>query len=430
MSAPRLRPGGTPALLLRPPAAPLLALAFAARTVAAVLPITLLLALADRYGYARAALVGGSHTLVLAFLVPLRGRLLDRYGHRNALPVMAVVAMTLTTVAAVSVTARWPWWTTLLLVITASMSGPPLNAALRSSWRRLVAPTHLKAVHTADSVLEEAGFVAAPLAAGTAVTLLDEVTAYQTAAACYLLTMALYLAAARHWGLAHTRPPAPAERSRAARRAHRWLGPLAQPRILMIMLPLLVMGCLFGGTGIYVPAYSQAHHATAQIGPLLAAISAGGVLGGLLYAALPTRRLPPWTLYRLLTAGFALPGCFLLFARPPLLLAALLLLSGLFVTPLFITAFLLLDATATDDVRTEANTWVGASTDISNGITAIAIGALTAGQHFHTALTVLSACAACGILTALLLPSPPPPPEKAPNDTPQPGPGREVPAGS
>ncbi|GHI99307.1 MFS transporter [Streptomyces olivaceus] len=428
MSAARRQPSdGSLTLLLRPPAGPLLGLAFTARTVAATLPITLLLALADRYGYARAALVGGGHTLVLAFLVPLRGRLLDRYGHRHALPVMAAVAMTLTALAAVSVTARWPWWTTLLLVITASISGPPLNAALRSAWRRLVDPQHLKTVHTADSVLEEAGFVAAPLAAGTAVTLLGAVTAYQTAAACYLLTMALYLAAARHWGLSPALPPAAPARGRAAGRAHRWLGPLAQPRILMIMGPLLVMGCLFGGTGIYVPAYSQAQHATAQIGPLLAAISAGGVIGGLLYAVLPTRRIPPWTLYRLLTAGFALPGCFLLLAHQPLVLAVLLLLSGLFVTPLFITAFLLLDATATDDVRVEANTWVGASTDISNGITAIAIGALTAGQHFHTALAVLSACAAGGLLTALLLT--PPPPAAAPEPAAQPGPGSEVPAG-
>ncbi|MFD5453515.1 hypothetical protein [Streptomyces olivaceus] len=94
MSAARRQPsGGSLTLLLRPPAGPLLGLAFTARTVAATLPITLLLALADRYGYARAALVGGGHTLVLAFLVPLRGRLLDRYGHRHALPVMAAVAI-------------------------------------------------------------------------------------------------------------------------------------------------------------------------------------------------------------------------------------------------------------------------------------------------------------------------------------------------
>ncbi|MFF6937631.1 MFS transporter [Streptomyces sp. NPDC008312] len=406
------------AVLGRRPVGPLLALAFTARTTAAVLPIALLLALADRYGYARAALVGGSTTLVLALMVPLRGRLLDRAGHRHALPVMGACAMILTATAAISVAARWPWWTTLLLVLAANMSSPPLNAALRSSWRRLVSPQDLKAVHSADSILEEAGFVAAPLTAGALIAFLGPVTAYQTAAAIFLLVIALYLTAARAYGLTPAKAPAAPVRTGTAARAHRWLGPLAQPRILMIMLPLLVMGCLFGGMGIYVPAYSQHEHTTALIGPLLAATSAGGVIGGLLYAVLPTHRLPLWTLYRLLTAGFALPACFLLLARPPWALGALLLLSGLFVTPLFISAFLLVDAHATDDVRTEANTWIGASTDVSNGITATVIGALAAQQHFTTALTVLTGCAAFGLLTAALLPNPATPtgPPPAPED--------------
>ncbi|WP_331730290.1 MFS transporter [Streptomyces sp. NBC_01174] len=399
------------AVLGRRPVGPLLALAFTARTTAAVLPIALLLALADRYGYARAALVGGSTTLVLALMVPLRGRLLDRAGHRHALPVMGACAMILTATAAIGVATRWPWWTTLLLVLAANMSSPPLNAALRSSWRRLVtSPQDLKAVHSADSILEEAGFVAAPLTAGALIAFLGPVTAYQTAAATFVLVIALYLTAARAYELTPTKAPAAPVRTGTAEHAHRWLGPLAQPRIVMIMLPLLVMGCLFGGMGIYVPAYSQHEHTTALIGPLLAATSAGGVIGGLLYAALPTHRLPLWTLYRLLTAGFALPACFLLLARPPWALGALLLLSGLFVTPLFISAFLLVDAHATDDVRTEANTWIAASTDVSNGITATVIGALAAQQHFTTALTVLTSCAAFGLLTAALLPTPAEPP--------------------
>lgn len=315
--------------------------------------------------------------------------------------------MVLTATAAVSVDARWPWWTTLLLVLAGNMSSPPLNAALRSSWRRLVtSPQDLKTVHSADSILEEAGFVAAPLTAGALIAFLGPVAAYESAAAMFLVVIGLYLTAARVYGLIPTKAPAAPVRTETVRRAHRWLGPLAQPRIVMIMLPLLVMGCLFGGMGIYVPAYSQHEHTTALIGPLLAATSAGGVIGGLLYAILPTDRLPLWTLYRLLTAGFALPACFLLLAQPPWALGTLLLLSGLFVTPLFISAFLLIDAHATDDVRTEANTWVGASTDVSNGITATVIGALAAQQHFTTALTVLTGCAAFGLLTAALLPTP------------------------
>ncbi|MFE3144426.1 RHS repeat domain-containing protein [Streptomyces scopuliridis] len=49
------------------------------------------------------------------------------------------------------------------------------------------------------------------------------------------------------------------------------------------------MGCVFGGVGVLVPAYTQHLNARAWTGPLLAAISTGGVIGGLLHPLL-TRR--------------------------------------------------------------------------------------------------------------------------------------------
>ncbi|MFE7113485.1 MFS transporter [Streptomyces sp. NPDC057575] len=388
--------------LARPPVRGLLTLALLARTTAAVLPITLLLALAQSHGYAHAALVSGGYTLVLAFCAPLRGRLLDRYGAHRMLTLMGAATAVLLGLVACSVEFRWPWWTTLPLVIAATLSSPPLNAALRSSWRRLTADdAQLKAVHSADSVLEEAGFVLAPLTAGAAITLLGPRHAYETAAAAFIAVTALYLAAARRHHLGTTRPtPATAP----TRRARRWLGPLTTPGTPTILLPLLVMGCIFGGTGILVPAYTQNQHATAWLGPLLAAMSTGGVIGGILYATIDWKA-GLWRKYQLLTLGFTLPTTLLFLARPLWLLAALLLVAGLFVTPLFINAFLLIDATANDDTRIEANAWVGASTDITGGITAVTIGALAQHHRWDTALLTLTICAAIGAASAFLAPA-------------------------
>ncbi|MFE5098083.1 MFS transporter [Streptomyces sp. NPDC056638] len=395
-------------LLTRMPVLPLLTIAFLTRVTVAALPITLLLTLAHTYGYARAGAVNGGYTLVLAFLAPLRARILDRWGTGRALVLMGATTMTLMALVAISTATRWPWWTTLLLTIGAGSTTPPLNAALRASWRRLTTgPAQLKAVHSADSILEEAGFVLAPLAAGAAIALLGAGRAYEVTVACYLLVVTAYLTAAHHYRL--TRHPTTSstdnntEQETGTPRRKTWLGPLARPRIVAIMLPLFVMGCVFGGTGVLLPAYAQAHHATAWIGPLLAATSTGGFFGGLLYAT-TTWRQPLWQKYRLLTLGFAIPACFLVLAHPLWLLALLLVTCGLFVTPLFINAFLLLDATATDDIRIEANTWVGASTDIANGIVAIIIGTLTAHQNWNTALLLLSCCATAGVLIALASP--------------------------
>ncbi|WP_285566692.1 MFS transporter [Streptomyces sp. RTGN2] len=390
-------------LLTRMPVLPLLTIAFLTRVTVAALPITLLLTLAHTYGYARAGAVNGGYTLVLAFLAPLRARILDRWGTGRALVLMGATTMTLMTLVAISTAARWPWWTTLLLTIGAGSTTPPLNAALRASWRRLTTgPAQLKAVHSADSILEEAGFVLAPLAAGAAIALLGAGRAYEVTVACYLLVVTAYLTAAHHYRLTH-HPATTTKQETGTPRRKSWLGPLARPRIVAIMLPLLVMGCVFGGTGVLLPAYAQAHHATAWIGPLLAATSTGGVIGGLLYATI-TWNQALWQKYRLLTLGFAIPACFLVLAHPLWLLALLLVVCGLFITPLFINAFLLLDATATDDIRIEANTWVGASTDIANGILAIIIGTLTAHQNWNTALLLLSCCATAGVVIALASP--------------------------
>ncbi|MGW6072025.1 MFS transporter, partial [Streptomyces anulatus] len=386
-------------LLTRPPVRGLLTIAFLARTTSAVLPITLLLALAQSHGYTRAALVSGGYTFVIAFCAPLRGRLLDRFGAHRMLTVMSTVTALFLGLVACSIEFRWPWWTTLPLVIAATLSSPPLNAALRSSWRRLATDeAQLKAVHSADSVLEEAGFVLAPLAAGVTIALLGPRHAYEAAAACFITVTVLYLVAARRHQLGTTRATPSSKTSRPGRdvrRGRRWLGALAVPGMTAILLPLLVMGCVFGGTSVLVPAYIQHQHATFWLGPLLAATSIGGVIGGILYATTGWKA-GLWRKYQLLTLGFTLPATLLFLARPLWLLASLLFLAGLFVTPLFINAFLLIDATTTDDTRVEANTWVGASTDIPNGIMAVIIGTLAEHHRWDTALLTLTCCAAAG----------------------------------
>ncbi|MFJ3841842.1 MFS transporter [Streptomyces sp. NPDC090054] len=413
MTAPACGRRKTPSalrLLTRPPVRGLLTLAFLARTTAAVLPITLLLALAQTHGYARAATVAGGYTFVLALCAPLRGRLLDRYGAHRALTLMGITTATFLALVAGSIEFRWPWWTTLPLVIAATLSSPPLNSALRASWRHLATDEgQLKAVHSADSILEEAGFVLAPLTAGAAVVLLGPRHAYEAAAASFVTITVLYLTAARRHQLGTTRPTPtkPILTTIPRRRAHRsrsLLGPLTTPGMPAILLPLFAMGAIFGGTTILIPAYLQNQHATAWLGPFLAAISIGGVIGGILYATLDWKT-GLWRKYQLLTLGFTLPTLLLFLARPLWLLATLLLVAGLFVTPLFINAFLLVDATTGDDTRVEANTWVGASTDIANGIMAVVIGALAEHQRWDTALLTLTCCAAAGAMSSLLAPA-------------------------
>lgn len=392
------------AALARPRILHLLALALVTRTVVAVLPITLLVSLAQPYGYGIAAVVNGTFILVLAFVAPLRGRVLDRFGQRRALFPMGISAITFTILVAVSVTQRWSWVVSLLLVIAAGLTSPPLNSALRTSWRTVVNGEEgpLKVVHSADSVLEELGFVLAPLLAGLALTLLAPQHAYQLSVTVYVVTVVNYLIAIRRYNLGQ-RVQASEAAEISARRAslRRWIGPLAEPRMLLIMAPLLVMGSVFGGVAIFVPAFTQHLDARPWMGPLLAMISIGGVIGGVIYGAVPWKA-DLWHRYRVLTLGFAIPACFFVVAQPLWLLAIVLICAGLFVTPIFINAFLLVDRDIPADSRHEANIWVAASTDVANGVIAMVIGSLVAADHWTAALGVLSCCAAIGVAVALM----------------------------
>ncbi|WP_424216483.1 MFS transporter (plasmid) [Streptomyces sp. BI20] len=404
---------GALGVLARPPIRGLLALAFLARTTSAVLPLTLLLALADAHGYARAATVAGGHTLVLALCAPLRGRLLDRLGARRALTGLGAACAVLLALVAVSVNAPWPWWTTLPLAVSATLAVPPLNVALRASWRRLAPDAEAaKVVHSADSLAEEAGFVSAPLAAGGLVLLLGPRHAYACAAAVFLLVLLRYLRVAHRHGLGARPTTAVATATTAARPpvvrrplAQRLFGPLATPGVPAILPPLLVMGCVFGGAAVLVPARVQHEGAEIWLGPLLAALSVGGVVGGLVYAAVPWRA-DPWRRHRLLTLGFALPTALFVLARPLWALGLLLFLAGLTVTPLFVNAFLLVDATADDAGRHEATTWIGAAPDLAHGIMAAVVGSLVHSQRWDTALTLLSGCALAGALATLAVRAP------------------------
>lgn len=79
------------------------------------------------------------------------------------------------------------------------------------------------------------------------------------------------------------------------------------------------------------------------------------------------------------------------FASPLWALGVLIFLCGLSVTPVLSSAFLLVDEELPITVRHEATAWVGASTDLTNGISAIIIGSLVANQRWSTALLVIGA---------------------------------------
>jgi len=377
----------------------LLTVAFLSRVAVAASPLALLIALADVYGFAIAAVIDGVYTILLAGLSPLRARLLDLIGPRVALMAMTAASVTSMTLVAWGISRAAAWPIILTGIIFAGISAPPLNAALRVSWRQAVSgPEALKVVHLADSIVEEIGFILGPSLAGLGFALLSPQVTYRVTVAAAAAAVVLYLIAAKRYRLGE-RPPtggpdtSDPEMSQDRRTGRaRWFGPLALPVMAPILAPLLVMGLMFGGLGVFIPAYTIHLGILGWSGVLIGLISVGGVIGGVVHGAL-TWKAGIWTRHRIFATGFTIPCCLLIFGLSPWVLAVLLLIAGLFVTPLFGTAFLLVDEYIPRSMRHEASAWVGASTDLANGVSAICIGLLVAQGEWRTALAILSAAA-------------------------------------
>jgi predicted MFS family arabinose efflux permease len=94
--------------------------------------------------YSTAGLAAGAFGIGTAVSAPLAGRASDRLGQRRVLPVLAAAfAAALVTVALVS-----GHLSALVVVVGAAAAGltrPPIEAALRAVWPRLVSPAQVDA---------------------------------------------------------------------------------------------------------------------------------------------------------------------------------------------------------------------------------------------------------------------------------------------
>lgn len=343
------------------------------RIAGAAFPIAFVISLAHMQGYAAAALAQGIFVFTLAFGAPLRARMLDVWGSRRILPLQLAVSGASLSGMSVAIGHTKSLALIVGLSVLVSASSPSIDPAVRASWRS-VAETEeqLAMLHTADSILEEAGFLIGPALA--AAVLLS--TGYQWA----LIVLAVAMVANRVIAFccrpirsrlfadkpeldvqATAADEAAPGRGRAARLAHMVFGPILRADLRTIVSPLMLMGGTFGVLAVALPDIAARHGSMATAGFLTALISLGGVIGGLVYGTLGKIGTPP-VRHALLGMVFGLPALSLCIARTPLSVAPLLVISGLAVTPFYINAYLMIDSLIASKVSHEANTWIPVAT--------------------------------------------------------------------
>lgn len=365
-----------------------LGVSIAGRLAFSMLPLGIVLFARSATGSIAAA--GGAVAAfgVTSALHPLRGHLVDRYGPAVLAAFSATFGVALGALVAVGLATR----SSAAVIVLTGVAGalvPPIGPFSRAVWGATFSDSdRLQTAYAADSTLEELTLVVAPLLVGAIAAVASSGAALVVAA----VVVALGGTGTAGSHLARRPGRTPARTRAAGRRRVRVNRPL-----LLALASLLGIGIALGVLDVAVPAFAREHGSAPLAGLLVAALSAGSVLGGLWYGG---RNWPQRheRRYLVIVVLFALALVPLIFARTPTVLALLLVLSGLVLGPAFITLFMLVARSSGQGTATRT---FGLVTTCNNG--GIAIGAAAAGALVASSGTSIALVVACagGVLSAM-----------------------------
>jgi MFS family permease len=373
------------ALLALPGApVPLLGSAMGSMAIGMFVLAILLLAREATGSFADAGRVAGAFGLANALGAVAQGRLMDRLGQPR---VLRTVAIGHALAVAAFIVAAEQRLSTGLLALCAAGGGaclPQLPAAMRSLWGVLVEDEERRqAAYALVAIVFEVSVVAAPALVAAIATLASPAAAVAAGAAVASGGALIFSAtqASQRWrGAAHTAG---------------WLGPLAAPGMRTVFAALASLGAAIGIVQVAVPAFTAADGSAAAGGVLLAALSAGSLVGGFVYGARSWPGLPAYRLAALLALLAA--GCTLLAAAgTPLTLAIVLLGVGVLLAPATIVGSALLDAVAPAGTVTEAFTVMIMGIVAGNAAGTALGGALVEGASYEAAALAAAGAALCG----------------------------------
>lgn len=372
----------------RMPGARLLIVAgFLGRVPVAMLPLALLLVVKDRTGsYATAAVAVAAHTVALAIVAPVLGRLVDRLGPRPVL-LGCGIAYPTALIALLGVLAlRVPILAVYAAAAVAGAVFPVLSSTIRAVWNQ-IADGDAAVRQTAfalDSVSQEIVWVSGPLLVGAFTAIVSPAAALVLAAALSMVgtcTVALS-GAVRRW------------RHRPVLEPGTRVGPLRAPGMIALLCGVAALMAGFGIVEVAVPAHADRNHAPALAGVLLAIWSLGSAVSGILFG---TRRIARplveqwrWGLIAVMVALVPLVFASAWWVAP------LLFVFGTAIAPTIIVMNGLVAEMAPDGTTTEAFTWV---TTVAYG--ASSVGAAIGGVVVEMPVGVPGAFAAAGVAVAV-----------------------------
>lgn len=336
--------------------------AFSAAGFVARLPLSMtgigivLLVSLNTGSFGRAGLITAVGTLTGAAIAPVWGRIIDRAGQAVVLVGAGVTSAAGISVLVTSVQLGWPLATSLAAAVVVGLGFSSAGGCVRARWTyRLAGSPLLNTAFAVEAVLDEVVFIIGPVLVTFLATAVHPALGIGAAGALGLAG-ALLLAAQRR-----TQPPIrpSAERHRGGRLPVRVLLPVA--------VACAALGSVFGGMEVVVVAFARERDVLPYAGFMLMAWAVGSLLAGVVTGSIAWRAAPA-VRFRV---GSVLLACSLVplpFVTHPVVLAAVLLASGIAIAPTLIASVAVTHSAVDQSRLTEALAWT--STGIASGVAA------------------------------------------------------------
>ncbi len=362
-----------------------------ARFGGAMVGIGTVLMVSTIYGsYGLAGGLSAANSVAWAVGTAYLSHLVDRRGQRRVMLPAALVSAAALAAMVVLALIGAPVWTLFICTIVSGLTGGSPGAMVRARWNYVL--TSSRDLHTAfslESSLDEITFAVGPVVATWLAT------SFTPVAGLFGPILLGAGGALIFYALTSTEPAIlPAEKT--DRRHARFL--LAYPGIASVLSVGLLMGVLFGSLDVTVVAATTAWDVRSLAGIVLAAMSVGSAIGGLLYGSRGWVS-PLWRRFILGVTILGVTVCSLFFATGPFILGVCGFVAGFTIAPTFINANALIGQLVPPSRLTEGLAWLGTGIGIGTSIGSTVAGAVIDATSYHGGFACV---VTAGILAALV----------------------------
>ncbi len=363
---------------------------FVTRMPMAMAPIGIVAMLSQTHGeYWLAGAVSATYALTNALLAPQISRLVDRLGQSRIVIPATILSATAFVALIAAAHFDWPAWTLFLSALFAAVL-PSMPALVRARWTELFRDRpELTTAFAFESAADELVYITgASLAVGLSVALFPEAGMLASTLFLAFGTTAFILQRSTE---PRVRPVEHGAQGSAIR----------QRPVQIVTFALIFIGAIFSAAEVSSVAITKELGQPGAASLVIGVYAAGSFVVGLILGALALKT-PLQRQLLIAVAIIALTAVPLLFADTVPLLALAVFVSGIAISPTFITAFGLIERRVPEAMLTEGVTWVMTGIGIGMAFGAFATGWVVDTFGAQNGFWVSVVSGAVALLTVLL----------------------------